>query len=128
MIITNFVVAHTLHSKKGHISSWRRSVKSSRFPIGNTSDWSHTTRRTRTPPSPRSSPCFPRSAPNILVVLLDDVGFGASSAFGGPVHNPTAERLQRDGLTYNRFHTTALCAPTAPHCSAAATIIRWGWA
>ncbi len=54
----------------------------------------------------------PEGAPNILVVLLDDVGFGASSAFGGPVHNPTAERLQRDGLTYNRFHTTALCAPT----------------
>ncbi len=48
----------------------------------------------------------------MLVVLLDDVGFGAASAFGGPAHTPTAERLQRDGLTYNRFHTTALCAPT----------------
>ncbi len=54
----------------------------------------------------------PEGAPNVLVVLLDDVGYGASSAFGGPVQMPTAERLQRDGLTYNRFHTTALCAPT----------------
>ncbi len=54
----------------------------------------------------------PEGAPNVLVVLLDDVGYGASSAFGGPVEMPTAERLQRDGLTYTRFHTTALCAPT----------------
>ncbi|MFD3705401.1 arylsulfatase [Nocardia sp. NPDC058658] len=54
----------------------------------------------------------PAGAPNVLVILLDDVGFGASSAFGGPVATPTAERLQNGGLTYNRFHTTALCAPT----------------
>ena len=51
-------------------------------------------------------------APNVLVVLLDDVGFGASSAFGGPCNTPTAERLAAGGLKYNRFHTTALCAPT----------------
>lgn len=54
----------------------------------------------------------PAGAPNILVILLDDVGFGASSAFGGPCHTPTAERLAANGLKYNRFHTTALCAPT----------------
>ncbi len=54
----------------------------------------------------------PDGAPNVLVVLLDDVGFGASSAFGGPVNTPTAERLRDGGLTYTRFHTTALCAPT----------------
>jgi arylsulfatase len=54
----------------------------------------------------------PAGAPNVLVVLLDDVGFGASSAFGGPVHTPTAERLAAKGLKYDRFHTTALCAPT----------------
>ena len=48
----------------------------------------------------------------MLVVLLDDVGFGASSAFGGPCRTPTAERLAAGGLRYNRFHTTALCAPT----------------
>ena len=54
----------------------------------------------------------PEGAPNVLVILLDDVGFGASSAFGGPCETPVAERLARGGLRYNRFHTTALCAPT----------------
>jgi arylsulfatase A-like enzyme len=54
----------------------------------------------------------PAGAPNVLIVLLDDVGFAASSAFGGPCRTPTAERLAADGLVYNRFHTTALCAPT----------------
>jgi arylsulfatase len=54
----------------------------------------------------------PTGAPNVLVILLDDVGFGASSAFGGPCHTPTAERLAKEGLKYNRFHTTALCSPT----------------
>ena len=54
----------------------------------------------------------PAGAPNVLIVLLDDVGFGASSAFGGPCETPTAERLAADGLRFNRFHTTALCAPT----------------
>jgi arylsulfatase len=54
----------------------------------------------------------PEGAPNILVVLLDDVGFGASSAFGGPCSMPTAERLAGQGLKYTRFHTTALCSPT----------------
>src|SRR5436190_965613 len=54
----------------------------------------------------------PEAAPNVLVILLDDVGFGASSAFGGPCATPTAERLAAAGLKFNRFHTTALCAPT----------------
>jgi arylsulfatase len=54
----------------------------------------------------------PAGAPNVLIVLLDDVGFGASSAFGGPCETPTAERLANGGLRFNRFHTTALCAPT----------------
>jgi arylsulfatase len=54
----------------------------------------------------------PPGTPNVLLVLLDDVGFGASSAFGGPCETPTAERLASSGLSYNRFHTTALCAPT----------------
>jgi arylsulfatase A-like enzyme len=54
----------------------------------------------------------PAGAPNVLVVLLDDIGFGASSAFGGPIHTPTAERLAANGLKYSRFHTTALCSPT----------------
>ncbi len=54
----------------------------------------------------------PEGAPNVLLILLDDVGFGAGSAFGGPVAMPTAERLAGNGLKYNRFHTTAVCAPT----------------
>src|SRR5687768_3665112 len=54
----------------------------------------------------------PADAPNVLVVLVDDAGFGASSAFGGPCSTPTAERLAADGLKYNRIHTTALCSPT----------------
>lgn len=54
----------------------------------------------------------PKGAPNVLVILLDDVGFGASSAFGGPCKTPTFERLAANGLKYNRFHTTALCSPT----------------
>jgi arylsulfatase A-like enzyme len=54
----------------------------------------------------------PPGAPNVLIVLLDDVGFGASSAFGGPCHMPTAERLAAGGLKFSRFHTTALCSPT----------------
>ena len=54
----------------------------------------------------------PAGAPNVLIVLLDDAGFGCSSAFGGPCQTPTAERLAGDGLKFNRFHTTALCSPT----------------
>ena len=54
----------------------------------------------------------PAGAPNVLIVLLDDAGFGCSSAFGGPCQTPTAERLAGDGLRFNRFHTTALCSPT----------------
>jgi arylsulfatase A-like enzyme len=54
----------------------------------------------------------PRGAPNVLVVLIDDMGFGASSAYGGPCSMPTAERLSGGGLRYSRFHVTALCSPT----------------
>jgi arylsulfatase len=54
----------------------------------------------------------PKGAPNVLIVLLDDVGFAASSAFGGPIATPTFERLAKGGLKFNRFHTTALCSPT----------------
>ena len=54
----------------------------------------------------------PAGAPNVLVILLDDVGFAASSAFGGPCPTPHMERLAERGLKFTRFHTTALCAPT----------------
>ncbi len=54
----------------------------------------------------------PRGAPNVVIVLLDDVGFGATATFGGPVPSPTGAALAQEGLRYNRFHTTALCSPT----------------
>ncbi|MBC2693330.1 arylsulfatase [Pseudomonas kielensis] len=54
----------------------------------------------------------PEGAPNVLVILLDDVGFGAMSTFGGMVDTPALDRLADNGLRYNRFHTTALCSPT----------------
>jgi len=54
----------------------------------------------------------PAQAPNVLIVLIDDMGFGQASAFGGPVYMPTLERLAKGGLRYNQFHTTALCSPT----------------
>ena len=53
-----------------------------------------------------------KGAPNVLIILIDDMGFGQSSAFGGPIHMPTLEKLAKDGLSYNQFHTTALCSPT----------------
>ena len=61
---------------------------------------------------PRFEVKAPAGAPNVLIVLIDDMGFGQSSAFGGPIHMPTLERLASDGLRYNQFHTTALCSPT----------------
>jgi arylsulfatase A-like enzyme len=54
----------------------------------------------------------PEGAPNVLVVLLDDVGFGASHTFGGPANTPALDSLAENGLRYTRFHTTSLCAPT----------------
>ena len=54
----------------------------------------------------------PDGAPNVLIVLIDDMGFGQSSAFGGPIHMPTVEALANQGLRFNEFHTTALCSPT----------------
>ncbi|OLE64891.1 MAG: arylsulfatase [Acidobacteria bacterium 13_1_20CM_2_68_14] len=67
--------------------------------------------RNSTPP-PRFEVKAPANAPNVLIVLIDDMGFGQSSAFGGPIQMPTVERLANSGLRYNEFHTTALCSPT----------------
>lgn len=71
-----------------------------------------------TPSAPDSTPVTPSityppaGAPNVVVVLLDDVGFGAASTFGGPVPTPALDRVAGAGLRYNQFHTTALCSPT----------------
>ncbi len=67
--------------------------------------------RNATPPA-RWDLRAPAGAPNVVVILIDDIGFGHSSAFGGPCQMPTLERLAAGGLKYNRFHTTALCSPT----------------
>ena len=67
--------------------------------------------RNATPPA-RFEVKAPGNAPNVLIVLIDDMGFGQASAFGGPIHMPTVENLPNAGLRYNEFHTTALCSPT----------------
>ena len=54
----------------------------------------------------------PKGAPNVVIVLLDDMGFGAPSVTGGPCNMPAMQKVADDGLLYNRFHTTALCSPT----------------
>ncbi|SCY90556.1 arylsulfatase [Desulfoluna spongiiphila] len=54
----------------------------------------------------------PKKAPNIVIVLIDDIGFGGPSTFGGPIQTPTLDMLAAQGITYNNFHTTALCSPT----------------
>src|SRR6516162_5660072 len=65
-----------------------------------------------------STPDFPKGveapagAPNVLLILTDDVGFGASSTFGGPIQTPNFQRLADSGLRYTKYHTTALCSPT----------------
>lgn len=73
------------------------------------------TARTADQPGPTPVPAgseTARRAPNILLIMTDDVGFGASSAFGGPVPTPVFDALARNGLRYNNFHTTAMCSPT----------------
>ena len=77
-------------------------------------DYPHSTildaRNAKAPPRFEVKP--PTGAPNVLIVLVDDMGFGMPSAFGGPVRMPSADRLASQGLRYNQFHTTALCSPT----------------
>ncbi len=58
------------------------------------------------------APALPKDAPNVVLVMLDDVGFGTCSTFGGPVPTPTVDRVADAGLRFNQFHTTALCSPT----------------
>jgi arylsulfatase len=70
------------------------------------------TYRDSDPPQFPQSVQAPKGAPNIVLILIDDVGFGQFSTFGGGVPSPTMDRLAAEGLRYNRFHTTALCSPT----------------
>ena len=55
---------------------------------------------------------LPKDAPNILIILLDDVGFGLPDTYGGPIHTPTLTRIANQGISYNAFHTTSICSPT----------------
>ncbi len=97
------------------MTSERDPVQRSVLPIPDPTHVGLTTYDARDPDTkyPRIEPLRPpKGAPNVLIVLLDDVGFGASSAFGGPPRTPTAERLAAGGLKYTRFHTCALSSPT----------------
>jgi len=67
-------------------------------------------RNAQAPPAFSVTP--PEGAPNIVIVLIDDIGFGAADGFGGAIQTPTLDRLSENGLRYNQFHTTALCSPT----------------
>jgi arylsulfatase len=71
-------------------------------PAGSSAEWRHY-------PQP---PSAPKGAPNILIILTDDVGFGAASTFGGPIETPALDALAQNGLRYTKFHTTAMCSPT----------------
>ena len=63
-------------------------------------------------PSPQPPLRAPQGAPNVLLLMSDDVGFSMSSAFGGPVPTPNMEQLAAQGQRYNRFHTTGICSPS----------------
>ncbi|NBY62508.1 MAG: arylsulfatase, partial [Actinobacteria bacterium] len=63
-------------------------------------------------PRKLTNPQAPQNAPNILLIMLDDVGFGSFANFGGPVDTPGLDKVAKCGLIYNQFHTTALCSPT----------------
>src|SRR6266853_679869 len=80
------------------------------LPIPDRSVVGLTTYDTKVPPIEPLRP--PEGAPNVLLILMDDAGYGAMGTFGGPTSTPTADRLATNGLTYNRFHVTALCAPS----------------
>lgn len=85
----------------------------SRLPLPDTPTGGHVGRTVADSEMPTITPIRPPAgAPNIVVVLLDDVGFGATGTFGGPVPTPVTDALAAEGLRYNRFHTTALCSPT----------------
>ena len=63
-------------------------------------------------PPARFEVTAPKGAPNVVIVLIDDIGFGGPSTFGGPIRTPTMDALAQNGLRFNNFHTTALCSPT----------------
>lgn len=93
----------------GHLAAQDRTVLPIKEPARPT--YKELDVRNTTPPK-RFEVKAPEGAPNVVIVLIDDMGFGVSDAFGGPIHMPTLDKLANNGLRYNRFHTTALSAPT----------------
>jgi Sulfatase len=73
-------------------------------------------------------PNAPEGAPNVLIVLIDDAGFGGPTTFGGAIDTPNLTRVQSMGLTYNRFHVTAVCSPTRAALLTGRNHHRVGWA
>ncbi len=61
---------------------------------------------------PRFDLKAPKDAPNVVIVIIDDIGFGSAGSFGGTIDTPTLDRLAKNGLSFNQFHTTAVCAST----------------
>jgi arylsulfatase A-like enzyme len=103
------------YQPRGKIVSDETKLDRSHLPLRNTQRPGFVTYdakdpETRFPPIRDLRP--PGGAPNVLVILIDDAGFGSASAFGGPCQTPNAEKLAAAGLKYNRFHTTALCSPS----------------
>lgn len=58
---------------------------------------------------------LPKDAPNIIIILMDDLGFGTPSTFGGGVNTPTLTKVFKEGIAYNEFHTTSICSQVVPH-------------
>jgi arylsulfatase A-like enzyme len=94
----------------GHLAAQDRTILPIREPERPT--YKELDVKNTTPPAPRLGVTAPKGAPNVVIILIDDMGFGVSDAFGGPVRMPTLDKLAQNGLRYNRFHTTALSAPT----------------
>ncbi len=81
---------------------------------------------TSSPPTPAPPFTAPKGAPNVLLIMTDDTGFGSASTFGGPIPTPAINALAARGLVYNRFHTSALCSPTRAALLTDATTIPSG--
>jgi arylsulfatase len=107
LVLPFFKVSYAQQANKGY--EYDRTSLPIREPVRQT--YKELDVRNATAP-PRFSVTAPKGAPNVIVILIDDMGFGVTDAFGGPVTTPTIDKLADNGLRYNRFHTTALCSPT----------------
>jgi arylsulfatase len=111
--LTLLVIAAALHSAPAVSQPRTATPDRSSLPIAEPKRpvYTEIDARKVTPP-PRFEVKAPAGAPNVVIVLIDDLGFGAPSTFGGPIGTPTLDQLAENGLRFNNFHTTALCSPT----------------